>query len=556
MRILRRILLLAAAGGCSLCGAAPAPEFSSARLRENIRELASDAYEGRGPGTAGEDKTIAFLTAKFREYGLEPGNPDGTYLQAVPLVGITSHTRTHFHVGDQDLMPAWINDYIAFSHRTAPKVSVRHSGLIFCGYGVVAPEYHWNDFKDVDVRGKTIVVLVNDPPVPDPAHPGQLDPAMFKGKAMTYYGRWTYKYEEAAAKGAAGCLIVHETGPAGYPFAVIAVSSGRENFDLRSANGNTDQVAVAGWLTLPMAQRLIAAAGFDFARLKAAAARPDFRPVELHGTADFEVENTVRDVSSHNVVAKVTGSDPQRRDEYVIYSAHWDHLGRDSRLKGDQIFHGAKDNASGTAALLELARAFASLPPAQRPPRSLLFLAVTAEEKGLLGSRYYAQHPLYPLTHTLADLNMDVVNVYGRTRDLVSVGLGASTLDDVAAEIARQQSRRMVGEPNPERGTYYRSDHFEFAKVGVPACMMKGGTDLIGQPAGRGQELEDAYVTNFYHQVTDTIRPDWTLEGAVQDMETLYDLGQRVARAAAWPQWKPGNEFKARRDAMMSTAAP
>jgi Zn-dependent M28 family amino/carboxypeptidase len=305
-----------------------------------------------------------------------------------------------------------------------------------------------------------------------------------------------------------------------------------------------------------MAQRLIAAAGLDFGQLKAAAARPDFRPVELHGTADFEVENTVRDVASHNVVAKVTGSDPQQRNDYVIYTAHWDHLGRDSRLKGDQIFHGAKDNASGTAALLELARAFAHLPPAQRPPRSILFLAVTAEEKGLLGSRYYAEHPLYPLTHTLADLNMDIVNIYGPTRDLVSVGLGASTLDDVAADIAREQSRRLVGEPNPERGTYYRSDHFEFAKVGVPACHLKGGVDLIGQPAGRGQELEDAYTTDFYHQVTDVIQPDWTMEGAVQEVQTLYELGQRVARAPEWPQWKPGNEFKARRDAMMSDAAP
>jgi len=526
--------------------------LSANRILKHIKVLSSDEFEGRGPGTLGEEKTTNYIEAYFKSCGLTPGNPNGSFIQDVPLVGITSKTETVFQIGDKKIHPEWINDYVATSHRFAPKVEVNDSEMIFCGYGVVAPEYNWDDFKGVDVRGKTIVILVNDPPVPDPNDPAKLDDKVFKGKAMTYYGRWMYKYEEASALGAAACLIVHETGPAGYPFAVITVSQGRENFDIRTPDGNASHVAVEGWLTLDAAKNLFKEAGYDFATLKTAAVSRDFHPISLKAKASFSVKNTVRDVASKNVIAKIEGSDPTLKDEYVIYSSHWDHLGRDTRLKGDQIFHGASDNASGMGALLELAHVYSVLKPSDRPKRSMLFLSVTAEEKGLLGSKFYAQNPLYPLTKTLADLNMDGINVHGKTLNMVSVGLGASTLDDVATQIGKEQGRTIRGEQFPERGTYYRSDHFEFALVGVPSCMIRGGTLFEGHDADYGRALEDDYTTNRYHKVTDVIQPDWTMEGSVQDAETLFELGTRVANSSTWPQWSKGNEFKAKRDAMMA----
>jgi len=526
--------------------------FSSERILKHIKVLSSDEFEGRGPGTVGEEKTTDYIQAYFKSCGLKPGNPKGSFLQDVPLVGITSKTETVFQIGDKKNYPVWINDYVATSHRVAPKVEVNDSEMIFCGYGVIAPEYNWDDFKGVDVKGKTIVVLVNDPPVPDENDPTKLDDKVFKGKAMTYYGRWMYKYEQASALGAAACLIVHETGPAGYPFAVVAVSQGRENFDLRTPDGNASHVAVEGWLTLDAAKNLFKDAGYDFASLKANAVSRDFHPISLKTKASFTVQNKVRDVASKNVIAKLIGSDPKLKDEYIIYSSHWDHLGRDSRLVGDQIFHGASDNAAGTAALLELAHVYSKLDDKDKPKRSILFLSVTAEEKGLLGSRYYAQNPLYPLNKTLADLNMDGINVFGKTRNMVSVGLGASTLDDVATQIGKEQGRTIRGELFPERGTYYRSDHFEFARVGVPSCMIRGGTLYEGHDADYGRLLEDDYTTNRYHKVTDVIQPNWTMEGSVQDTETLFELGKRVANSETWPEWSPGNEFKARRDAMMA----
>jgi Zn-dependent M28 family amino/carboxypeptidase len=533
---------------------AGATQAAADRLLATIRVLSSDEFEGRGPGTAGEEKATAYLTAQFKELGLAPGNPNGTYLQDVPMVGITSKTVTTFQAGATTLTPAWINDYIAVSHRVAPSVSVADSPIVFAGYGVVAPEYGWDDFKGVDVRGKTVIVLVNDPPVPDPKDPSKLDDTMFKGKAMTYYGRWMYKYEEASRLGAAACLIVHETGPAGYPFAVIAVSQGRENFDLQTADGNASHVAVEGWLTLDGARKLFAAAGYDFAQLKAAAVSRDFRPVDLHARASFQIANTIRSLDSKNVVARLRGSDPKRADEYVIYTAHWDHLGRDPRLKGDQIFNGAADNAAGCAELLEIARSFVALPPGSRPRRSILFLSVTGEEKGLLGSLYYAEHPLYPLNRTLANINMDDAPPLGPARDLEVVGYGNSTLDDLAAGLLARDHRVLRPDTQPEKGSFYRSDHFEFAKVGVPAFYSKGGVDIIGQPAGYGQARRDEYIANDYHKVTDEIKPWWDLRGTVADGQLLFALGLEVAQGDPWPTWKPGCEFKAARDAMMAAA--
>jgi Zn-dependent M28 family amino/carboxypeptidase len=532
-------------------------QAAAARLMEHIRFLSSDAFEGRAPGTPGEEKSVAYLQQEFVKLGLQPGNPDGTFIQNVPMVGLLSTITATIDTGGKILTPALVNDYVAVSRRSAPQIEVKDSGIVFIGYGCVAPEYGWDDFKGADVRGKTVVVLVNDPPVPDPKDPTRLDDSMFKGKTMTYYGRWTYKYEEATAKGAAACLIVHETGPAGYPFAVLSGSLGRENFVLESPDGNAARPAVEGWLTLAYARTLFAAAGQDYDALKAAAARKDFHPVEFNAKASFTVSSTARPMASRNVIARLEGSDPALRDQYVVYSAHWDHLGRNPRLKGDQIFHGAADDASGCAALLEIARRMTALPPAERPKRTVLFIAFCAEEQGLLGSEYYCGHPLYPLVRTIADVNIDGtggLQSSGPARDMEIQGYGNSTLDDLATSELKAVGRVAVPDTQPEKGFFYRADHFEFAKVGVPSVEMVSGTDIIGKPKEFGRTRRDEYIANDYHKVTDVIKPWWDLTGAARDIEIYFNMGMNLAGASDWPQWKAGCEFKARRDDMMAAA--
>jgi Zn-dependent M28 family amino/carboxypeptidase len=519
-------------------------------LLEHIRVLASDRFEGRAPATAGEDSTVRYLEQRFRALGLRPGNPDGTYVQEVPMVGYLSTPTTSIHAGGRTIALRAPEDYVAWSLREQPQVDVRNSDVVFVGYGVRAPEYDWDDFKDVDVRGRTLLVLVNDPPVPDPADASKRDSTVFRGRAMTYYGRWTYKFEEAARRGAAAALVVHETEPAGYPYSVVANSNGHENFDVEQAEGNRAVVPVQGWITLDRAREIVGAAGKDFDALRKQALRRDFRPVALGATADIHVGNVTRRVTSRNVVAKLEGSDPTRKDEYVIYSAHWDHLGRDPELPGDPIYNGALDNASGVAALLELARAFRALPAP--PARSVLFLATTAEEKGLLGAKYYATHPLYPLARTVANVNLDGVNPWGRTRDLVVVGWGMSTLQDVLARVAEEHGRVLVPDPEPEKGFYYRADHFEFAKQGVPALYTGEGVDYRERPAGWGQQKRDEYTANDYHRPSDEIKPGWDLSGAVEDVRLLFLTGWEVARTPAFPEWKPGTEFRARREQTMA----
>lgn len=532
-------------------------EQAAARIREHIRVLSSDEFEGRAPGSAGEEKSVAYLQAEFQKLGLEPGNPDGTFVQSVPMVGILSHPTVSFRFGATRLVPTAVNDFVVSSRVPEPLVRVKDSPVVFIGYGVVAPEYGWDDFKGVDVRGKTVVVLINDPPVRDPKDPSRLDETMFKGKAMTYYGRWTYKFEEAAAKGAAACLIVHETGPAGYPFAVVTGSWGRESFGLVDpAGGNA--LKVQGWLTLDFARRLFAAAGKDFDALKAAAVRPDFRPVEFPSTADFSIGNSIRPLASRNVIAKLEGSDPARKGEYVVVSAHWDHLGKNPRLKGDPVFHGAADDASGCAAMLEIAREFVQLPPSERPPRSILFIGFTAEEQGLVGAEYYCKHPLYPLERTLADINLDGtggMQPAGPARNIEVVGFGSSTLDDDAAAIVAREGRHLTPESNPEKGFYYRADSFEFAKAGVPSFYEAPGLEIIGKPEGYGAMRRAEYIADDYHKPTDVIKPWWDLRGAAEDSDVLFQLALVTARAERWPAWKPGNEFKERREAMLGRAA-
>jgi len=519
-------------------------------LLRHTRALSSDEFEGRGPGSKGEELTVNYLVEQFKRLGLKPGNPDGTYIQKVPMVGSTaSDVSVSYQVGEARTSLAFPGEAVVWTKRFVPEINVENSEMVFVGYGVVAPEYSWDDFKDVDVRGKTIVMLINDPAIPDPKDAAKLDETMFKGRAMTYYGRWTYKYEIAAAKGAAAAIIVHETGPAGYPYLVVLGSNSRENFDLQSADRNMGRVAVEGWMTLEKAKQLFAAAGQDFDKLKQASLRKDFRPVPLGAKMNFRFKNSLRDVASQNVIARLDGSDPMLKNEHVVYTAHWDHLGRIPGLEGDQIYNGARDNATGTAALLELAEAFTKL---KNPPkRTVVFLSVTAEEKGLLGAKYYAAHPLYPLTRTLANLNMDSMNPWGRTRDVNVIGYGQSTLEDLLEEAAKSQKRVITPDAEPEKGRYYRSDHFEFAKLGVPGLYLQTGVDFVDRPAEYGRQKSDAYTATDYHKVSDEIKPDWDLSGTAEDARLLFQVGLKVANGAKYPEWKPGSEFRARREEML-----
>ena len=536
----------ASGGGSSTASVnAAAGAITSEGLLQHIADLSADSMEGRGPGTRGEQKTIAYLESQFKALGLEPGNPDGSYLQNVDLIGYVAHPTASFTAGGKTVSLKFPDDYVANSRHKRPETNIDNSDVVFVGYGVVAPEYGWDDYKGLDVKGKTILMLVNDPAV-RVAGDTALDTAMFKGRAMTYYGRWTYKYEIATQKGAAAAIIIHETGPAGYPYEVVRGSYSTEQFDVPSPDAE-QRVPVEGWITLPKAKEILAASGKNFDSLKAAAAKKDFKAVPLNAKATFHIKIDSREIQSHNVVAKLEGG--EKKDEYVVYTAHWDHLGKDSTLKGDQIYNGAIDNASGTAALLEIAKAYSKLP--SPPRRSVLFLSVTAEEKNLLGAKFYATHPLYPLNKTAANINIDGINQWGKTTDYTVIGLGNSTLDDVLADVLKAEGRVVKPDAEPEKGFYYRSDHFEFAKQGVPALDIEAGIDFIGKPKAYGMQKRDEYTNNDYHKPSDEIKPDWDLSGAVDDTRVLFRVGDTVAQADVLPQWKPGNEFKAKRDSMM-----
>ncbi len=523
---------------------------------EHTRTLSSDQFEGRFPGSRGEDFTVAYIADQFRKAGLEPGVPgkgDSTFTQRVPLVGITPEPNATlvFRKGDIEEKLKFRDDYVAWTKHVADTAELKDSELVFAGYGVQAPEYSWDDFKGADLKGKTLVVLVGDPPVPDPTDPSKLDPKVFGGRAMTYYGRWTYKYEIGARLGAAGVLIVHETEPAGYPFSVVQGKVG-EQFDLIAPDKNMSRASVEGWISLDRAKSLFTMAGKDFAALKKQALSREFRPVDLGVTASIALHNKVRTIESRNVVGKIEGSDGVLEREYVIYSAHWDHFGIGPEVNGDRIYHGAQDNATGIGGLIELARAYRSLSP--QPKRTIIFLAVTAEEQGLLGSQYYAETPVYPLAYTLAVINMDALNVHGRTNDITIVGLGNSELDDYAQAVAAEQGRVIRPDPTPEKGSYYRSDHFPFAKQGVPALASGGGIEYVGKPADWGRKIKDEYTAHDYHQPSDVVRPDWDMSGAVQDLQFYGLVGYRVAQADKYPEWKAGSEFKALREAQLKAA--
>ena len=518
-------------------------------LLAHIKVLASDEFEGRAPGTKGEELSVKYITDEFKKIGLKPGNPDGTYTQGVPLAGIKSEPRMSFMVRDGTIDLKYPEDFVASSARLQPEIKIDNSEVVFVGYGVVAPEYGWDDYKNVDVRGKTLLMLIGDPPVPDSKDPSKLDDKMFRGAAMTYYGRWTYKYEIAAQKGAAAAVIIHQTESAGYPYSVVKTSWGKENDEIDSPNKNADAVEARSWITVDVAEKLLAACGHDFDALKKSAITKAFRPVALDAKANFDIKQQIRSFKSHNVIGKLEGSDAKLRDEYVIYTAHWDHLGRRPELTGDQIFNGAIDNASGVASVIQLAAAFTKLNPS--PKRSVLFMATTGEEAGLLGAKFYALHPLYPLEKTLADINIDTVNPWGKTRDIEDLSNNNSTLDELLAAAAKRNGREMKPNSQPEKGGFYRADHFEFSKRGVPSLYTGGGKDFIGKPANFGQQKKDDYTAHHYHQVSDEVDPNWDLSGAVQDVQLLFEVGYQIANGDKFPEWKPQSEFKAKRDAML-----
>ena len=547
------ILLAACAGTDAVDRAELEPalgSITSESMLANIRTLASDQFEGRAPGTPGEDSTVAFLTAQFKALGLAPGNPDGSYVQGVELIGYTGSSTATVRVGGSAVAMRPNEDFVAVSRHDTSEVNVANSEIVFVGYGVEAPEYGWDDYKGIDVRGKTVLIMVGDPPILNANDSTQLDSAMFRGKAMTYYGRWTYKYEKLSEKGAAAAIIIHQTGPAGYPWEVVSGSWGQENLDIPGP-GSASRVLVEGWITESKARELFLASGRDFDGVTRVAATKAFTPLPLIGaTASWRVKNTIRRIQSRNVIAKLEGSDPVLKDEYLLYSAHWDHFGKNPSLTGDQIMNGALDNASGVAQMLEIAKAFTKL--ATRPKRSVVFLAVTAEEAGLLGAKYYATHPLYPLERTLANINIDGANQWGRTSDVVVIGLGNSTLDEVLDSVVTASGRSIVPDPESEKGFFYRSDHFEFAKEGVPALYADAGVNYVGKPAGWGLQKRAEYTANDYHKPTDEVKPDWDLSGAVEDGQMLFEVGYRVAQSSVWPKWKPGTEFKAKREAMLT----
>jgi len=508
-------------------------------LGKEISVLASDAFQGRKPFTAGETKTINYLKNEFQSIGVEPGNGK-SYFQDVPMVNIVTNAAPTMQVqtpkGNIELKG--FDDYVISTERDDKSlITLNKDELVFAGYGVVAPEYNWNDYAGLDVKGKIVMVMVNDPGF-------RVDSTLFKGDTMTYYGRWTYKFEEAARQGAKGCLIVHNTKAASYPFSVLQNNWNTASLHLDTRGKNVKYCDVTGWITGDAAKRLLAAAGMD-SSLFVKANQKGFKAVPLHEQLSTSMKVAVTYNQSHNVIAKITGS--KYPDEYIIYTAHWDHLGIGTPdERGDSIYNGALDNASGTAGLLEIARAFKSLQP--KPERTVIFLAVTAEEQGLWGSAYYAQNPIYPLASTVADLNMDVLNSKGKTNDIIIPGAGQNELEDVLKITARKEGRYISFDTHPEAGHYYRSDHFSFAKVGVPALDVGAGIDVIGKGKAYGQQQQEEYTTLHYHRPSDEYTPSMNLEGAVADLQLLFNVGKQLAFSHIWPQWKQGSEFKSLRD--------
>jgi len=509
----------------------------------HVQTLASDAYMGRAPASPGERHTLDYLEEAFLALGLQPGAGNGLFTQEVPLVSITADPDMTLTVGDDEGWNrafAYGSEFVATTPEAREASSLENSEMVFVGYGIVAPEYDWDDYDGLDVEGKTVVALVNDP--------GFItkDPDFFQGNAMTYYGRWTYKYEEAGRQGAAGIILIHETAPAAYPWATVENGWTGPQFVLAEPQGLTPRADVEGWISYPVAQSIFSRAGLELEDMKALAIQRGFQAVPMGLTASVEIQNTLEPSMSHNFLARLDGA--IRPSEIVLYMGHWDHFGIDTSLEGDSIFNGARDNASGIGAILEIAEAFTRLDPP--PQRSIVFMATTAEEQGLLGSEYYASNPVYPLENTVAAINIDALPIWGATHDYVVVGHGKSELDAYAQRAAQVQDRVVEPNPEPEKGSFYRSDHFPLAKRGIPAHYGGAGFDIVGQGEEWGRQQSDAWTEEHYHRPSDEYSPDWALGGALQDMELWFRMGVELGYSSEFPNWHEGTEFKAARDAM------
>jgi Zn-dependent M28 family amino/carboxypeptidase len=524
-----------------------APQINAADFARFDKTLSSDAFGGRKPGTLGEQRTTAWLVAQFKRMGLQPGN-HGSWFQTVPADSITllnPDVQLHITARGKDTRFAYRTDMMVQTLQAKPLVDLKHSPVVFLGYGVDAPNWHWNDYQGVDVKGKTVIVLVNDPGF------ASGDPKLFQGRTMTYYGRWTYKYAEAALQGAAACFIVHTSdAAAGYPFSVLQNSGSGPQLSLPTRVDPSPRLPVAGWLTHAAATRLFAAAGFNFDQLAAAAGKPGFKPVPLDATASVTLHDKIAHIESHNVLAMVKGS--VKPDEAVVFTAHWDHLGTDPTLKGHKVYSGAIDNGTGLSMLLELADAFAHQ---QTPPqRSVLFFMPTLEESGLLGSQYYAAKPVFALDKTVADIAVDALPIIGRARDMTVIGMGQSQLEDMLADVLKTQGRVISPETTPENGFYFRSDHFNFAKAGVPAMLASSGLDLIDGGKAAGEKAAEDYTAHRYHTPNDVFNPAWDYAGILEDTQALYELGRKLSHTGVWPQWYAASPFRAAREKMMAPA--
>jgi len=502
-------------------------------LAKYVQELSDDHFEGRKPFTDGEQKTIDYLQKAFEEVGLKSGNGE-SFFQEVPMVEIKSiPSNTLSFKGAKGKVDFKLLDEVVLgSRRVQANIDVKNSDVIFAGFGIVAPEFNWNDYEGLDVKGKTVVVMVNDP--------GFYDKSLFKGETMTYYGRWTYKFEEAARQGATGVLIIHDTDAASYGWNVVRSGWTGPQLNLQTEDNGASRCAFEGWLSADATKKLFAFAGISTDVIQQAK-KPGFHSVDLKVTTGTTIKQETKKSTSNNVVAKIEGS--KRPDEYIIYSAHWDHLGVGEAIEGDSIYNGAVDNATGVAALLEIAKAFKAAKTA--PERSVLFVALTGEEEGLLGSEYYASHPIYPLAKTVANINIDALSPIGRTKDLIVTGMGQSEMDDYAQRAAEKQGRIIKPDSNPSAGHFFRSDHFNFAKVGVPALYPSTGDDILGQGEPYGLAQKEDYNQKRYHQPADEFNDSWKLDGMVEDLRLFFDVGYTLSMETVFPKWKEGSEFKA-----------
>ncbi|MBA6336060.1 M28 family peptidase [Colwellia sp. BRX8-7] len=511
--------------------AASYQSINKEQLIEHIKVLASDEFEGRAPSSKGEALTLDYLTKQLTAIGFKPGNGN-SFLQAVPMVSIEASPDMTLSIGDKDYQ--YGTDMVMGSARISNLEQLKDSELVFVGYGINAPEYNWNDYQDLDVKGKTVVILVNDPGF------ATQDAKLFNGNAMTYYGRWTYKYEEASRQGAEGAIIIHETAPASYDWSVVEHSWSGPQFGFVREDKNKDRVAVEGWINSDVAKELFTQAGVNFEQAKVEAAKGSYHLDMGDLTASVTVNNTVKESVSYNFIATLPGS--VKPDEHILYTAHWDHLGKDTSLIGDQIYNGAVDNASGTGALIEVAEAFAKLPVA--PARSITIMAVTAEEQGLLGSKFYAANPIIPAAKTVANINMDALGVNGRSSDVSVYGLGQSELDNFLSDAAKKQNRTIAGDPRPAAGIYYRSDHFAFANIGIPALYAKTGETAVDEATKVLRTQLKESLGKCYHNLCDEYNDTWDLSGAEEDMQAFFDIGYQLSKENVWPQWSKTSEFK------------